>query len=709
MSRAISRRALGLVGGSIFLLLLLLGQLGCFWRDRAPSTVREAGLNVLLITIDTLRADAVGAYGQPGGITPWMDRLALAGARFSHARAHNVVTLPSHANILSGRLPTEHGVRDNAGFRVPASLDTLATILSTRGYRTGAFVSAFPLESRFGLSRGFNEYDDRFADAARPAFLVQERSGPETVAIAKRWIDSRGDGPWFCWVHLYEPHYPYTPPAALGSRFKHPYYGEVSAADAALEPLLAPILAAGRDGRTLVVLTSDHGESLGEHREATHGVFAYEAGLRVPLIVYQPRLVRASVIDEPARHIDLLPTILDAVALESPPGLTGKSLLPVMTGSRDTTATPTYFEALSATLTRGWAPLDGIVEKSMKFIELPIPELYDLKSDPNEQTNLAPLQPARVAELRSRLREIRGDRVNVAASDESRETRERLRSLGYVAATQSGGRREYTEADDPKHLIAFDARLQEIVSQYLAGDLQNALVRCRALLRERPDMPLTLFHLAILEREAGNLDAAIAALRKTVALVPDNTEAVAMLGASLTQAGRAAEAIALLDPYAGREQADVEVVTARALALAKLRRFDEALASMARASAEDPSNGRLLLEVGTIHLMAGQRDRARQAWTRALQLNPNLARVHTSLGMLSLEERRLAEAVQHWKAASALDARENLTLLGVGLSLAKAGQTAEARVALEFFMNHAPPERFAADIERARAVLGALR
>ena len=192
-------------------------------------------------------------------------------------------------------------------------------------------------------------------------------------------------------------------------------------------------------------------------------------------------------------------------------------------------------------------------------------------------------------------------------------------------------------------------------------------------------MPLTLFHLAQLERENGNLDGAIDALRKAVAIVPDNSETVAMLGAYLTQAGRPGEAVKLLEPFARRENADIEVLTSRAIALAKLRRFDEALATLARASSEDPSNGRLLLEVGTIHLMAGQRDRARDAWNSALALNPNLARAHTSLGILSLEDRHPAEAVEHWKAASALDPREYMTILGIGLSLAKAGQTAEAR------------------------------
>ena len=342
LSRSIYRGRLAVGVG----ILLLLGfGLLTLWsvsrRASPPSIHREAGLNVLLITIDTLRADAVGAYGQPGGITPWIDRLAAAGGRFTNARAHNVVTLPSHANILAGRLPGEHGVRDNAGFRFPSGLDTLATLLKSQGYDTGAFVSAFPLESRFGLARGFDVYDDRFADAARPAFLIQERSGRDTVASALRWLESQRDSRWFCWVHLYEPHVPYAPPEPFASRFRNePYHGEVAATDAFLTPLLEPLVSAGRNGRTLVVLTSDHGESLGDHGEATHGVFAYEATLKVPLVFYQPRLFQPVVVDTAAQHVDVLPTVLDALALAVPPGLPGRSLLPDMAGEKDQTVEP---------------------------------------------------------------------------------------------------------------------------------------------------------------------------------------------------------------------------------------------------------------------------------------------------------------------------------------------------------------------------------
>src|SRR5205814_5971418 len=197
----------------------------------SPAVRRERGLDVLLVTIDTLRADALGCYGNTGVETPWIDRLAGEGARFEQAHAQNVVTLPSHANILSGQYPLRHGVRDNSGFRFPAETATLATMLKAHGYRTGAFVSAFPLDSRFGLDRGFDVYEDGFVDAqSRPAFLEQERRGADTVALARRWIaGDPTDRPYLCWVHLYEPHFPYAPPEPFASRFPNdPYLGDVA-------------------------------------------------------------------------------------------------------------------------------------------------------------------------------------------------------------------------------------------------------------------------------------------------------------------------------------------------------------------------------------------------------------------------------------------------------------------------------------------------
>jgi arylsulfatase A-like enzyme/tetratricopeptide (TPR) repeat protein len=695
-------------------LILLAGAMGAWWWTTRHTVRRRPDLNVLLITVDTLRADAVGAYGQPGGVTPWIDRLAEAGVRFDDAHAHNVITLPSHANLLSGRLPLQHGVRDNGGFRFPSDLDTLATRLKAHGYRTGAFVSAFPLESRFGLARGFDVYDDRFADTPRPAFLIQERRGTDTVALARRWLDSTSEGRWFCWVHLYEPHFPYEPAEPFASRFPNdPYHGEVAAADAALGPLVEPILHAGRNGRTLVVLTSDHGESLGDHGEATHGVFAYEAALRVPLIFYQPQLFPPAVVRTPAGHVDLLPTILDALSLPAPDDLVGQSLLPVVEGREPTERTTlkgraTYFEALSASLNRRWAPLVGVIDDRTKYIELPIPELYDLRADPGEAHNLAHAEPRRLEGMRALLSGVRASagrslqEPGVDRRAEDAETRERLRSLGYVAAGASEPPRRYTEEDDPKRLIGLDTLLQDVVGLYLAGDVPAALARCRELVRRRPQMPLSLVQLAHLERESGNLPAAVDALRKAVALGPDNTEAVSLLGAYLTEAGRAREAVDRLEPYTDRPDADVDVLVSRALALAKLGRPADALATLATARARDPSNAMTLVEIGTVHMMAGDRERASQAFEAAIAINPNVARAHISLGVLAAEGGRPDQAIEHWRAATALDPREHDKLLALGVSLARSRRPAEAQLYFEFFVATAPPARYARDIERAR-------
>ena len=222
-------------------LLLIVGG-ALWWQARRPDVRREPGLSVLLVTVDTLRADAVGAYGKgPAAETPWMDQLAGRGVLFTTAHAHNVITLPSHANILSGRYPFDHGIRDNSGFRFPRSMETLATLLKAQAYHTGAFVSAFPLDSRFGLDRGFDVYDDRFGgEDAHTAFHVQERRGAETVSAALRWRADQGDGPSFCWVHVYDPHFPYEPPEPFASRFReNPYGGEVAGVDAALGALLS--------------------------------------------------------------------------------------------------------------------------------------------------------------------------------------------------------------------------------------------------------------------------------------------------------------------------------------------------------------------------------------------------------------------------------------------------------------------------------------
>jgi arylsulfatase A-like enzyme/Tfp pilus assembly protein PilF len=688
---------------------IVLAGLGVAVHRLVPPGVRhDPGLSVLLVSVDTLRADALGCYGRSDAATPWIDRLAAGGVRFETAHAHNVVTLPSHANMLSGQYPLRHGVRDNTGFRFPADRATLATILKEKGWRTGAFVSAFVLDSRFGLGRGFEAYDDKVEGLEKgTAFLTPERRGPDTVRAATRWIESVHGQRFFAFVHLYEPHFPYEPGEPFASRFRSdPYAGEVAATDAALRPLLEPLLAAGALGRTLVVLTSDHGEALGEHGERTHGVFAYEATLRVPLVLHAPGLFTPRVVRTPVRHVDLLPTVLDALGIAPPAGLPGRSLLPLAAGREDEAAGDAYFEALSTSLNRGWAPLRGAVLDGLKYIDLPLPELYDLAQDPGERTNLVASRARDAERLRERLARLRAEDAGVGARvQEEQATLERLRALGYVAGGSATRKSGYTAEDDPKNLVEMDARIREVVALYHAGDYSRAVAVCEENLRRRPDMPLSHLQLAQIEHARGRLDAALAAARRAVDLRPLDAEYVSLYGAYLTEAGRASEAVAFLEPHARAKEPDLEVLTALGMAEARLGRTEEALGTFARARELDPTSALVLVNVGTAYLMRGDRTRARQSFEAALDLDEGMARAHNSLGVIAAGEGRMAEAIARWQRASALDPRDYQTLFNLGATLRSQGRAREARPYLEAYLRAAPPALEGRDMARVRAWL----
>jgi arylsulfatase A-like enzyme/Tfp pilus assembly protein PilF len=678
---------------------------GC---QRAPVLQRDPAQNVLLVTIDTLRADALGAYGNASASTPWIDRLAAGGVRFDRAHASTVVTLPSHASILSGLYPFRHGVRENAGFRFPATNETIATILKARGYRTGAFVSAFPLDARFGLTRGFDLYDDRFPKGDATAFRVPERSGADTIAAALAWMaGSQGAAPavarrpWFAWVHLYEPHFPYAPPEPYASRYRdRPYLGEVAAADAMLGPLLQRIVDAPDRSATLVVLTGDHGEALGEHGEMTHGLFAYEGTLHIPLIVYQPRLLSPRTIAAPVRHVDILPTILDVIGAPMAPSLDGQSLLPLAAGG---TAAPvaSYFESLSASINRGWAPLYGVSRGPMKYIDLPIPELYDLDADPGEAHDLSASRPGEVRELQRLLGELRAADRRAAPARESADTREQLRSLGYVTGTAAAKTR-YTDADDPKTLIAIDREIEEVVSRYQRGDLPGAIALGERVVRERPDMPIALVHLAFLYNESGDHAHATAAIRRALELNPSAMDVAALAGAYLTEAGLADEAIRRLTPYAAAPEPDVDVLNAYGVALATAGRTRDALDAFARARTADPASGMAMVNVATIYLMQGDRNRASASFEEALAADPTLARAHNGLGVVAAEQHDYERAIDHWRRAVTLDPRDYQALFNLGDALIRLGRDAEARPYWQRYLAAVPRSVDMPDRERVR-------
>jgi arylsulfatase A-like enzyme/tetratricopeptide (TPR) repeat protein len=681
---------------------VLAGELAYTRIGSRHAVRRVPGLNVLLITIDTLRADALGCYGNPHVETPWIDRLASGGVRFDWVHSHNVVTLPSHCNILSGRYPQDHGVRDNSGFRFPDGTATLATLLKERGYRTGAFVSAFPLDSRFGLNRGFDVYDDHLGDTdASPAFHMEERRGPQTVAKAMKWLGTVSDHPFFCWVHLYEPHAPYEPPEPWASRFSDDlYHGAVSAADAALSPLLGPILNAGSESRTLVVLTADHGESLGEHGEATHGTFAYEPTLRVPLLLYAPRLLSPKVVSDPARHVDILPTVLDALALPEPEGLPGRSLLDAAAGKPGVPQT-SYFEALSNVLTRGWAPLYGVLAEGKKYVDLPIPELYDLAADPHETQNLASQNPETVERMRKTLRELRAPDRGLEPSEENAEVRERLKSLGYGSSGAVSLKEHYTLEDDPKRLIPLGNAIDDVWRLYHAGEVERARALCQDVVNKRP-MPVALLYMAFFRQESGDLSGAVEAARGALRLNPRNAVAAGALGTYLNESGRPQETLEELKSYAEAREADVDVLFAFGAAQAQVGRRAEALVTFEKARAIDPSSAMALANIGTVYMLAKDYAAARTAFENALALEPSLSRAYNSLGVIEADSGHTDAAIALWKKAVDFNPTSYDTLFNMGELLLRHGRVQEARGSFEAFADRAPSALYARDLAWVR-------
>jgi arylsulfatase A-like enzyme/Flp pilus assembly protein TadD len=700
-ARKTGRRSFAILAG-----LILLGVFALLvFRPR--SLPRDPGLSVLLISIDTLRADAVGVYGNKNVVTPWIDRLAKDGVRFANAYAHNVVTLPSHANILSGQYPLTHSVRDNTGFRFPKDQETLASLLKARGFATAAFVSAFVLDARFGLDRGFDVYDDHTAGLERQTpFIVPDRKGVTTVARAVQWIEAHRDTQSFVFVHIYDPHFPYEPPEPFASRHRDaPYYGEVEAADIALEPLLKPILDGPLGKKTLVILTSDHGESLDEHGESTHGTFAYEATLRVPLILRLPG-VSGRTVAAPVRHIDVVPTVLDALGMDIAKDLPGESLWSLALGGRPKEGFSSYFEALSASLNQGWAPLRGIFDGSYKYIDLPLPELYNVPSDPFEKTNLASREPETFDRLRAMLGRVRAVDRGVKRAAEDAATLERLRALGYIASSSQAAQKDaYSAADDPKNLIGINARARDVVTAFMQGRIDEAIALAKENLRQRPGMAGVNLQLAYLERARGNLDGAIAAARRAVELKPLDPEGLSFLGAYLTEAGRAREAVTLLEPFARAEALDYDVATALGLAQSALGKTAKAKEAFETARRLDPSNAMGLVNLGTLALMTGDRVSARDTLTAAIRLDPANAKAHNTLGVMAAQEGRPDEAIANWRRAAELNPRDYQTLFNLGITLDKLGRRPEAELFYRQYLQVAPRALEARDIERVKSRL----
>ncbi|HEV7767067.1 MAG TPA: sulfatase-like hydrolase/transferase [Thermoanaerobaculia bacterium] len=672
-----------------FCVLAIALLFACRGSERvAPVAASEPARDIILITIDTWRADAAGFAGNARVKTPFLDGLARRGVVFSNAHAHNVVTLPSHTNILTGLNPYEHGVRENAGYVLDDKVDTLAERLRAAGYTTGAFVAAFPLDARFNLDQGFDHYDDNYGKGSiTSTFALQERGADAVLDSAARWWREREGQKRFAWIHLFDPHAPYTPKAPFDAEYRdRPYLGEVAAVDDALARQLGPLIT----GNTMVVITADHGEALGDHGELTHGLFAYESTLKVPLVVVAPGLTSRT---EKAfvRHIDIAPTILAAARVEA--ALPGQSLLGSVKQS------DTYFESLSTSLNRGWAPLTGLIQGDLKFIDLPLSELYDLEKDPAELKNLVSDQRRAATAARTALRAVQVDPGE--GRSVSSEEAARLRSLGYFTGSASA---QFTEADDPKNLVHVDAMLHQIIEHQQRGDAEEALRIAREVVRLQPKMAAGQELLAFVLQQSERIPESIAALETLVRSGQASASSKTQLSKLLTETGRASEALALIAPIAAASS-DPEVFNAYGIALSEAGRPADAATQFQRAIAVDPNNAPAWQNLGIAALRIGDARSAEQHLNRALQLNPALPLALNSLGVVYAQRGDMNRAQQMWRQAFANDRRQYDALYNLALVALRNGDRDEARRAFTEFVEIAPPARYARDIAAARDAL----
>ena len=592
--------------------------------------------NLLLITLDTFRADYLGVNGASEVPTPHLDALARGGVNFTRARAPVPLTLPSHASILTGTYPPGHGVRDNGSFRLADERLTLAEVLGARGYATAAFVASFVLDRRFGLAQGFAVYDDQItSDPAMLESLEAERSGEAVLAAFTQWLEERHDaGPFFAWLHLYDPHAPYLPPEPFRSRYaRHPYAGEIAYTDQVVGRIVEALESRQLLDSTILAVVGDHGEGLGEHGETTHALLIYNSTLHVPMILRAPGLLPAGVeLGELVRIIDLAPTLLDLLGLPADFG-EGASLRPlVVSRAADDSRPPdharsAYSESLYAQLNLGWSPLYGLEAGDFHLILAPESELYALADDPAESINHAASLPEVFGWMRSELLQIlEGDihrTPEVASVIAEQAAVEKLRSLGYLSASRSPrSSRRSARPVDPKTKIAVWERLQLAMAQFGSGDFRAAAASLQEVLASERDIPLLYEY----------------------------------LGSSFMRL---------------EEWSNAERVYRRAL--------ERGIESAA-----------LRVDLGLIQAQRGDFLGAEHELLAALSLDELSVAAHYRLADLYRSRRRHGEAVEHYRQALAVNPRYVYAWNGLGMALAALSQNDEALAAFEKAVAVAP-------------------
>lgn len=673
----------------------------------------EDKLNLLVITIDTLRADHIGIYGHDNVRTPNIDELGQNGVRFTHAISHVPLTLPSHCSLFTGNLPLNHGVRDN-GYRLPDFNVTLAEILKQKDYLTAAFVGAFPLDSRFGLNKGFDVYDDSYGSTnpVRDLSFI-ERKAEEVNDRAIRWITENKEDRFFVWIHYFDPHAPYEPPPPFDHEYAgREYDGEIAYTDQVLGELLDMLDRQELTEKTLIVLTSDHGEGLGEHREKTHGIFIYDSTLRVPLIFSNPKILPESrVIAEQVALIDVMPTVLDLMGWDPVPRTEGQSLKSLLSGKNPLPRRFCYIESVAAMLDRNWAPLQGVRTEEWKYIDAPEPELYDLQKDPEEDTNLIDKRPEIARKLKEDLQNAienssmaRLPRASGSKMDE--DTRKKLRSLGYISGRNIGGE---TGRQDPKAMIELDNLFNDAIIASETGNTEGASRMYDEVLRNQPDFILAYEYASYNYYKMGKIAEAIALLERAVERDAANPSLLARLGLYYQEIGKIDESIALLERIVDEDNPHAEAFNYLGVSYFQKDRIEDAISSFERSLALDTDYPMARNNLGNCYLAQKNYDLAIEAYKKAIAEDDRLASAFNGLAVAYYRLGSVDDALRNWEASLAIDPGQADTLYNLGRVHLRMGHKQKALDYFTLFLEKAPPQKYAKDIQEVKQVIERLK
>jgi arylsulfatase A-like enzyme/Tfp pilus assembly protein PilF len=665
--------------GLPYLVAAIVGVLACCGSSEkeAPALAKLRPVNVLLVTIDTLRADRLGCYGYQDAATPVLDGLAASGALFENAVAPTPLTPPSHASMFTGQYPHVHGVRNTGGFVLQSSSVTLAEILQQQGWDTAAFVGASVLKKIVGLDQGFTTYDDQMPkpDASRQMREDPERSAAAVVDRAITWLDGQSGGPFFLWVHVFDPHIPYEPPAPFDQQYRaRPYDGEVAYTDRELGRLFEAVGKKAPPQETLTVVMADHGESLSEHGEFTHGIFLYESTLHIPFLLSGPGVPAGLRVKQQARTIDLLPTLLDLLGGSAPPESQGVSLVPAFQGEEVATE-PSYHESLFPKMNMGWAELRAMRTNRWKYIHAPRRELYDLAADPGETTNVLDRFPQEAAHLEEQLKETARSSEKVQARMVDGKTMQQLKSLGYLSDGFSPPEYELTgKGIDPKDRVGILELIQ------VAVPLSSGLSPARR----------------------------IELLRKGVEQDPANPSLYYHLGAEYEKAGRHRQALELYQAALGQGIRSGRLHSRIGDLYLREGKKAEAIAAYEDAGRINPYEVESQNNLATAYLEAGRVADATRVFDFILSVE-EYAPAHNGLGLIAIQRQDMGSAQRHFERAVKLDPDLVESQLNLGLIYKMQGDRDRARACFEAFVARAPRNQYGPLIPKVEAEIAMLQ